>query len=247
MGVQTAPCELQSIFPGPPFQTASSQPVHVNSVLSRSFACKGLVARMVAAPTCPAVCMHVQLAQSRRCAAGSTVTACRPRPPLGPSSLPPLAWLHPFPLIPASYRAFQWLQGPNRAKQPIFPRQRRETAAGLGSMPGSSVDDEAATSARLWREARRSIAVGVAGLLVCAAGLACFVMSMPRLQVRTVQLGSTSGRASGGPGAAAATARRREAARAAAARVAPVAASRSAARHGRSCQCGTKHAARAAP
>lgn len=46
--------------------------------------------------------------------------------------------------------------------------------------------DEVATRARLWREARTSIAWGLAVLLVCAAGLACFVMSMPKLQVRSL-------------------------------------------------------------
>ncbi|KAI8476884.1 MAG: snare associated Golgi protein family [Monoraphidium minutum] len=42
--------------------------------------------------------------------------------------------------------------------------------------------DDAQTKARLWREARRSVAVGLVILAFCAVGLSMFVMSMPKLQ-----------------------------------------------------------------
>lgn len=43
---------------------------------------------------------------------------------------------------------------------------------------------DAEESKRLWQDARRSIATGIVLLVCCAAGLAAFVMSMPKLQVR---------------------------------------------------------------
>lgn len=47
-------------------------------------------------------------------------------------------------------------------------------------------NSEGASKARLWREARTSIAWGLLVLLACGAGLACFVRSMPKLQVGMV-------------------------------------------------------------
>ncbi|GBF91305.1 hypothetical protein Rsub_03625 [Raphidocelis subcapitata] len=49
------------------------------------------------------------------------------------------------------------------------------------AMPAVNYDDPA-TRARLWREARTSVAVGLAILTLCAAGLGAFVFSMPKLQ-----------------------------------------------------------------
>jgi hypothetical protein len=43
--------------------------------------------------------------------------------------------------------------------------------------------EDAATRARLWREARTSIAWGFLILVCCAAGLGMFVLSMPKLKV----------------------------------------------------------------
>lgn len=49
---------------------------------------------------------------------------------------------------------------------------------------GGSIDGQTSVSYRLWTEARRSVLVALALLLVLGSGFAAFLQSLPALQVR---------------------------------------------------------------